>query len=261
MNSKDSKSSKEIKREVLHELNLVNNDLDRIQGRMTPGQFIDDALFTPVRRNPRAIFDHLRANPIGTAFLSIGTLLLMEDDSHRTYESQVRRKTNSAIQKSRQEIQVAKQKVSSIKNKFQRDNIDTSVTGESDLGLGGELGASSFDSSMSQIKENLGKNLGELKDKVAMKVETVNSLDPMTFIAIGAGLGALTGVALPVSEKEEIFIDQKASGKLSEFSSEFQDAINRSVKVMKDEFLGKFADFDVSVFGRERPVSDSNAQL
>ncbi len=257
MNSKDSKSSKEIKQEVLHELNLVNNDLDRIQGRLTPGQFIDHALFTPVRKNPRAIFDHLRANPIGTAFLSLGTLLLMEDESHRTYESQVRTKTSSAIQKSREEIQLAKQKVSSIKNKFQRDKGYTSVTGESDLGLGGELGASSVESNMNQFKENLS----ELKDKVAMNVETVKSLDPMTYIAIGAGLGALTGVSLPVSEKEEMFIDKKASGKLSEFSSEFQDAINRSVKVLKDELLGKFVDFDVSVFGRERPVSDSNAQL
>ena len=97
-----------------------------------------------------------------------------------------------------------------------------------------------------------------MKDTAFNEVETVKNLDPMTYMAIGAGLGALTGIALPVSEREQTFINEKASGKLNEFSEEFQDAINQSVKVLKDEFIGKFTDFDVSVFGRKSPVSETS---
>ncbi len=269
MNLRDNKSSGELKREVLHELNKVNTDLDNIQGRMTPGQFIDDALFTPVGKNPRAVYDHLIANPIGTAFLSLGTLLLMEDDSHVTYESQVRSRSASAIRQSKDQMDVVKNKVADVNHKLQgavdrtkekldqsrekitglKDKIaglkETHLTGEYDLQEGGELGASSMES---------------LKEDVSAKIDTVKNMDPMSFMAIGAGLGALTGMALPVSDREKILIDEKLGNQLSTFSSEFQDAINQSVKMLKEEFIGKFTDFDVSVF-RKNETYRSDSQI
>lgn len=292
MNSKDTKTSRELKREVLDDLNQVNNDMNRIQGRITPGQLIDDALFQPIGNNPRAMFDHLKANPIGTAFLGLGTLLLMEDESHVTYEGQVRKRTTSLYESTRYQatllkgrvsdvnrdvtqkvsgvsgkIQGAldrtKSKVEGLKSKISSDdkNFTSGTTGEYDLGQGGELGASSID----QLKENFGGNIDEVKDKVSglkgkalEQVDAVKNLDPMTFAAIGAGLGALTGIALPVSEKEQTLIDQKAAGKLNEFSSEFQDALNQSVKVLKDELMSKFTDFDVSIFGRKQPTQSQS---
>lgn len=291
MNSKDTKTSRELKREVLDELNKVNNDMNSIQGRLTPGQIIDDALFQPIDRNPRAMFDHLKANPIGTAFLGIGTLLLMEDESHVTYEGRVRKSTSSALENTRYQatllkgsasninremhekvsgisqklhgaIDRTKSKVEGLKNKFSQDDqaFSSDSTGEFALGEGGELGASSID----QLKENIGEvsqnisgRVSDFKGKVMDEVDVVKNLDPMTFAAIGAGLGALTGVSLPVSEKEQTLIDQNASGKLNEFSSEFQDAINQAVKVIKDEFIGKFTDFDVSLFGRKQQNADT----
>lgn len=309
MNSKDNKSSRELKREVLQELNQVNSDLDRIQGRLTPGQFIDDALFQPVGKNPRAIFDHLKANPVGTAFLSIGTLLLMEDETHVTYETQMKNRSGAVLENTRYQATLLKGKVSDMKGKMDGNitgvnnkihgAIDRTknkvtglkgrfakkneTTGELDLGEGGELGASSID----QLKDNFGEKIddvkqnvsgtmdslsgnlddakgkvasfaGNIKDRAFNEVDSVKNLDPMTYVAIGAGLGALTGIALPVSDKEQTLIDQKAGGKMNEFSSEFQEAINQSVKVLKDEFLGRFTDFDVSVFGRKSSVNETS---
>ena len=285
MNLRDNKSSGELKREVLHELNKVNNDLDRLQGRLTPGQFIDDALFTPIGRNPRAVFDHLLANPVGTAFLSIGTLLLMENDSHVTYESQIKDRSQVALNRSREQVGVvkakmsgvnekihgvmdrtkekidlSKDKISGLKNKFSKKDEFT-TTGEYDLTQGGELGTGSIDdmkmdsADVKDVKGKITSKVSAFTDNIRSttmhQVDTVKNLDPMTFAAIGAGLGALTGIALPVSEKEQTLIDQKLGNQMTVFSSEFQDAINQSVKILKDEFLGKFTDFDVSIFGRK----------
>lgn len=286
MNSKDTKTSRELKREVLQELNQVNNDIDRIQGRLTPGQLIDDAIFQPTGKNPRAIFDHLKANPVGTAFLGLGTLLLMEDDSHVTYESQIKTRGSAAWENSRYQatllkgrvsdmrgdvnervtgvnnkihgvidsakskVQGAKSKVQGLKGKLRKsdETFVSGTTGEYDLGEGGELGASSIDT----LKEDISSRISDVRSSVSEQVNTLKNLDPMTYAAIGAGLGALTGIALPVSEKEQKLIDDKAAGKLNEFSSEFQDALNQSVKILKDEFIGKFTDFDVSIFGKKQ---------
>ncbi|MES2527259.1 MAG: hypothetical protein V4598_09230 [Bdellovibrionota bacterium] len=295
MNLRDNKSSGELKREVLHELNKVNNDLDSIQGRMTPGQFIDDALFTPVGRNPRVVYDHLIANPIGTAFLSLGTLLLMENDSHVTYESQLRSRSSSAIRQSKDQLDVVKNKVADVNQKLQgavdrtkekldqsrekitglKDKItgfkETHLTGEYDLQEGGELGATSVSDTLTSkvdtIKNNFedftsnaSENIDQVKQTVSTKMDTVKNLDPMTFAAIGAGLGALTGISLPVSEKEQTLIDQKLGNQMSTFSSEFQDAINQSVKMLKDELIGKFTNFDIGPF-RKNETYRSDSQV
>lgn len=264
MNSKDSKSSRELKQEVMQELNRVNSDLDHIQGRLTPGQIIDDSIFYPMGGNPRAVFDHLAANPIGTAFLGLGTLLLMEGESHATFETQLKQKGSAVMENARYQATLFKGTAENVNEKFQekvgeyKENIQgmkskvrelkdkiprrEKVTGEKDLGAGGELGVSSIDN---------------IKDNFIEAKETLKNLDPMAWVAMGAGLGVLTGMALPVSEKEQSFVDQKLSGGLTQFSNEFQDALNKSVQILKEEFLGKAAAYDVKLFGRKQDVNET----
>jgi hypothetical protein len=247
MNSRDNKSSGELKREVLQELNKVNSDLNSLQGRLTPGQFIDDALFTSVGHSPRVVYDHLVANPIGTALLSLGTLLLMENDLHVTYESQLRNR-------SREQVDALRVRVSGVNEKIHGlvDRTKEKIERSSDK--------------ISGIKETLFKKdefttTGEydhLKETVSAKVESVKHLHPLTFAAIGVGLGALTGIALPVSEKEQTLIDQKLGNQMSLFSREFLDAINQSVNVLKDEFLERFSELDVSIFEKKNAASGRN---
>ncbi len=227
MNIKDNKSSEELKGEVLHELKTVKSDLDRLQNRLTPGQLIDDALLTSVGKNPRAIFEHLAANPVGTTFLSLGTFLLMENDSHLTHESQLRDSSRN--------------QVSLLRDKFSKKDVPQR-TGEIALGQGGELGESSID----HLKENL-----------EVKVGSIKNIDPLTLAAIGAGLGALTGIALPISQKEQTLVDQKLGGTLKTFQSEFQEALNQSVNVLKEEFVSKFNDLDVNIFEKKNLATNS----
>src|SRR5690606_34723851 len=94
--SQNTKSSDQLKKEVDKEIKNVRRDMDAIEGRLSPGQIIDDAIFYPHGKNLRSTIDHLKRNPIGTTFLSLGTLLLMEDESHQTYEAASRTKIASA---------------------------------------------------------------------------------------------------------------------------------------------------------------------
>ncbi|MFL5808184.1 MAG: hypothetical protein ACJ749_01605, partial [Flavisolibacter sp.] len=78
MKSQNTKSSDELEKEVRHEIRNVRKDIDELSGRFSPGQLIDDVIFYPHGKSPAATFDHLKRNPVGTAFLSLGTILLME---------------------------------------------------------------------------------------------------------------------------------------------------------------------------------------
>jgi hypothetical protein len=83
---KNTKSSKELKDQIVRDIKKVKRDFDEIKDRMTPGQLIDDAIFYRHGSSPTATFDYLKSNPVGTSFLTIGTILLMENDRHVTYE-------------------------------------------------------------------------------------------------------------------------------------------------------------------------------
>lgn len=96
MNS-NTKTSKQLKREVENQLNAIDRDIDQLKNRMTPGRLIDDAVFSRYRGNPRATFDYLKRNPIGTTFLTLGTILLMEDEHHQSYETLAKRRTSDAL--------------------------------------------------------------------------------------------------------------------------------------------------------------------
>ena len=45
MKSQSTKSSGELQQEVRNEVRNVNRDIDNIQGRLSPGRIIDDAIF------------------------------------------------------------------------------------------------------------------------------------------------------------------------------------------------------------------------
>jgi hypothetical protein len=82
------KSSRELRNQVMNDIQRVKDDIDEIKQRLSPGQIIDDALFfRHPGASPADTYTLLKQNPIGTSFLTLGTLLLMEDDvSHKTYE-------------------------------------------------------------------------------------------------------------------------------------------------------------------------------
>lgn len=310
MKSQNTKSSDQLKKEVDKEIRNVKRDLDEIEGRLSPGQIIDDAIFYPHGKNLRSTIDHLKRNPVGTTFLSLGTILLMEDESHQTYEARSRSKITSARTSVNEKVsslkssvkehlphkdlqpgmtpskgdilkgkvndvkaslmakaQDAKSSVQGLKSSVQdkvgeakssfsetKDNLQSSFqekTSGGDSQFGSEVGA--YDGGVSagigSGESGKGQQLKQkASDLYASSKDKFQNLDSMTFMALGAGLGALTGASLPVSEKEQSFVQDKLSDKFSNISQELREAINESSDILKDLVIGDVKDMSFKVF-------------
>ena len=215
----NTKSTEELKNQVLSDIEKVKDDFREIKQRMTPGQVIDDALFYRGRREPGETFAHLRENPIGTTFLTLGTLLLMEDEQHRSFESLARVQATSAKERVAERVNEAKEKLSRKKEELEatKETID-------------EFTAGKTDEAIERVKD------------------FARDLDPMIYLALGAGLGTITGAGLPLSEKEIQAVDSVSGEKMSKFASEMQDALNQSVNILKNEVIGGMTDFKFDLF-------------
>lgn len=231
MNSKQShitRSTKVLKQQVLQDLGKVNNDLREIQQRITPGQIIDDALsYRRGSGDPARTLQLLKDNPIGTSFLTLGTLLLMESERHQSYEEYAR--IHYGMMKERLGENI--------------DDLRDKVSG-------------------------MGEKLAEMKDKLTSRPEKIageppafdregqydesreasKHLDPLTYLALGAGLGALTGASLPVSASEREAVDSVFGDRIRRFTGELQTALNEAVNILKNEFLGDITEVKMNFF-------------
>jgi hypothetical protein len=239
MKSQNTKSSAELHQEVRKELNNIKSDINALTGRLSPGQLIDDVIFYPHGRNPGATFDHLKRNPVGTAFLSLGTILLMEDDSHLTLEQ----KSKNQISKVRDKMnmgptakELAADKINEFKDKMAeaKDRLDSA-----------KQTVSEFGEKIPEIPQEAGSAASGWMDKGKQKI---HDLDSTTFMALGAGLGIVTGASLPVTQTESQFVDDKFQEKLSGFSTDLQSAINECSNILKDLVIADVKDFKVNLF-------------
>lgn len=291
MKSQNTKSSDELKKEVRHELRNVRKDLDELQGRLSPGQIIDDAIFYSHGRSLGATYDHLKNNPIGTTFLSLGTILLMEDESHQTMEQNARSKVISA----KDSIQSVKENVKeTVKSKLPHKELAPGTAPSV-----GDIGKEKVDELKSTVQSKVGEvkeefqsrqeeikakaaevmeAFGEKKQQIAEKKEEkreaikervsgafeggkekfsgalesskdkIKNLDPLSFMALGAGLGALTGASLPISDAERDFMEDKISDKFSGLGQELQEAINETSNILKDLVIHDVKEYNFKVF-------------
>jgi ElaB/YqjD/DUF883 family membrane-anchored ribosome-binding protein len=282
MKSQNTKSSDELQKEVRHEIRNVRKDIDELQGRFSPGQLIDDVIFYPHGRSPAATFDHLKRNPVGTAFLSLGTLLLMEDESNQSLETLSKNKITSTKNKVSEFSDKTKSRVTELSDKVRsklpvtpgmspsakelamdkvnevRDKMDQI---ESDVEYKVAAARDKFGGVKDEMSESLPDlpetpDMASLKNKVSDKFsgllssskDKVRDLDPTTFMALGAGLGVITGASLPLSETEKSFVDDKLQDKLSGFSTDLQSAINECSNILKDLVISDVKDFRVNLF-------------
>lgn len=250
MKSQNTKSSAELHQEVRKELNNIKSDINALTGRLSPGQLIDDVIFYPHGRNPGATFDHLKRNPVGTAFLSLGTILLMEDDSHLTLEQ----KSKNQISKVRDKMNMgptAKELAADKINEF-KDKLDE-VKAEAEYKMAeakdrldsAKQTVSEFGEKIPEIPQEAGSAASGWMDKGKQKI---HDLDSTTFMALGAGLGIVTGASLPVTQTESQFVDDKFQEKLSGFSTDLQSAINECSNILKDLVISDVKDFKVNLF-------------
>lgn len=223
MTIKNTKDTHELKKEVSDKLNKVNRSIDRIEKRTTPGQFLDDVIFYPHGGNPKKIYHHLKENPIGASFLALGTLLLMEDDEHKSYESTAKKVTQDAMLSAQESVTGIKEK---IKNKLDTRKIQSKAR---------------------KIDQAKG-TVTDIKHQFQDRIDQVKSLPPFYYIALGAGLGAVSGAALPVSTNEQQFVDHQLSEGMTNLLEELKGAINESANIIKSEFVDQLNDIDVNVF-------------
>jgi hypothetical protein len=229
MNSDTTKnvSSEKLKNDVLNQVDKVEKDIDQIKRRLTPGQIIDDAIFESKGRSLEQTFEHLKENPIGTSFLTMGTIMLMEGDDSRSYET------------------VAKTKISTS-----RSNIQQKVTEKADSVKDSLQGAKA---QLSNKLDAASRKVNSLKNKVddpeaavSKMGSKVQKMDSTTLMAIGAGLGALTSASLPVPEKEAEMVSNMAGENLESFRQELKEALNESTRILKDRVLGDIKDFPIN---------------
>lgn len=285
----ERKSTEELKQQVLQDIKKVKEDFDEIKQRMTPGQLIDDAIFYRHDRSPAAAFEHLKSNPVGTSLLTVGTLLLMENENHQSYESMARDKAHVVKDKFGNVVHSAQDKMHNVQDKLHsvqgkavhmKDNLKSKVSkshGEempSNIGFGegmdlegtsekvsGKLQdvkekvSSRLETAQESVREGMESaktKLSSARDTVKTKthdvVESAKHLDPLTYLALGAGLGTITGAALPVSDAESNLIDSKFENSLANFSSELEEALNESVNILKNEFIGGFTEINMHIF-------------
>lgn len=319
MKSQDTKSSDQLKREVDQQVRKVRNDLDALQGRLSPGQLIDDAIFYPHGRNITSTIDHLKRNPVGTAFLSLGTILLMEDENHMTMEAGARNKLTtvkdsfSSVKESiKQQLphkdlsqgtapstgDIAKGKIANMKENLQskvhdlkekipskeelkskmthkkedlsakvsdvKEGISTrfddiqnrfgseDTTGESNFSFTSEETTEGFSDKTRKMKDKASELFSSGKDRASGLYssgrERVQNMDPLSYMALGAGLGALTGVALPLSEKETSLVNERLDDKISGLNKDLQEAINECSNILKDLVIQDVKDFSFRPF-------------
>lgn len=286
----ERKTSDDLKHEVHHELRKVRRDIDEMQSRLSPGQIIDDAIFYPHGRSVVSTFDHLKRNPVGTALLSLGTLLLMEDENHVSYEANARIKANSLKEGIKNQMPHKELQPGQVPNAM--DRAKAKVTGlKQDLQSKTENLKHDFQNKKEELKQNIQRKKGEVQERIAdtqehlslgadfegveqgptrkdkvresydktrEKISTgfqagkekIQNLDPMAYVALGAGLGAITGASLPVSDAERNMVDTRFTGKLADFSRELQDAVNQSSNILKDLFIDDAKGFSADIFNR-----------
>ena len=281
--SHTTKSTQELRQQIMSDIDRVKDDFNEIKHRLTPGQIIDDAIY--YRRgggDPAATFEFLKHNPIGTSFLTLGTLLLMEDSSHISIEERARLKVSDVRTKYSGTINEYKVKAQDIKTKVS-DKIDTMRAKKEDVKIkysetvdkvksatdsladsSGSMNASGIDSAMigeraRELKDTTTEKIGDVKSKLSSvkesvvgrgqeAIERVKHLDPLTYLVLGAGLGTITGAALPVTEAEDRMLQGEARDRFSTFKQELEVALNESANILKNEFIGGVTKFNISIF-------------
>lgn len=312
MKSQNTKSSDELQRDVREQVQKVNQDIYEIQSRLTPGQLIDRAIFQRRDQSIAQKFDYLKRNPVGTAFLSLGTIMLMENESRSSYESVAKDKLTTLKGKIAEQmphkdfapgvepnrLDMMKSKVNDLTSKATHvkdqitskyaqvkgeltDKIDTARanidTAKSDVSDRFDTLRDEVSSGVDDIKTNISElrsspsdvenwrssadDVG-IKQKVTdayntskqkitsgyqMSSEKIHDLDPMTFMALGLGLGAVTGAALPVSPKEQEFVSSHFNDRLGSFDSDLRSAVNECSNILKDLVLGDVKNFSLKI--------------
>jgi hypothetical protein len=229
MKSQNTKTSDRLQREVRQDLRNVRRDLESMAARISPGQFLDDAIFYRHGGTIRGSIDHLKNNPIGTTLLTLGTLLLMEDEDNETYENKLRNRAVEGV--GRIKVHRSHGDLAARTARNDGDNTESSKEAVSSSDLS-NWRSSDETPKAQKIKDGFSHAREKMSESIETSRETLRNLDPITYMALGAGLGVLTGAALPVSDREQSFVTEKMSARLSTLETDLRNAMDECTSVL-----------------------------
>lgn len=230
---REEKSSTELKADVDAAIAKVDQDLDALRTEMTPGRIIDDAILRGRRNDLRTTVNHLRNNPIGTTFLGLGTLLLMEDEGHISGEDRLRHFAQHSASIAQEAAQKARE-VSEDVGKKTKEKLEEakSVVAEKVDSIKATTGEALEDvKNAAPEAERLGQQARDMASKLASP-----EYRPVAIAALGLGLGTVLGSSLPPepSSAQQEAVDINAS--------EIANEVQRALKESSRRFLGILAD-------------------
>lgn len=260
MKSQDTKkNSEQLQHEVHGQINKLGKDLDHARTRLSPGSLLDDAIFYPQGQNLTEAYAHLKENPMGTMFLSLGTLLLMEDQKRVSYESHLKSSMGAAVDKGKARYHEAEEKVSekasemadqardkahSIKGRFQSKEEELKSKSEEtnlkekaqDLK---ERGAEKFE----EVKHSASERYQDTKEKLESS-SVGEVLHPFAIASMGLGLGATLGASFPIPAAERKLRSEKFSQQIDRFGKDVDHAIKESGEKVKNHLIDELKQFN-----------------
>lgn len=285
MSSRDTnrKNSQQLQREADEQINKIGARVDDVRARMSPGALLDDAIFYPHGQSLKSTYGHLKRNPMGTMFLSLGTLLLMEDREHVTYEtrfkdsaartvehgkdSAARAKENIAHkaselgEKARHKVQETKermghkaeelkeegaQKIDSAKARAKtKTSAMEAKTSKTSHGAK-ELAREGIErakESAREVRERARHGLDSARERIG-SAGPVGQIHPFAIASLGLGMGATFGASFPMGRIEERFKDPEVHGRIQRLSEEFDDAIRESGERIKNHLIDELKSFN-----------------
>jgi len=216
-----------LKNQVVQDIKRVKEDLNQIKRLLTPGQFLDQLIFQ--NKAPFESLQYMKENPIGTTFLTIGSLLLIRDEFQHSYESKIINKAKGFKQHAEDSITNSKIKMAQVKAE-----IKSGIQGQS--------------ANVERIKDKFADKVQNVKDKTLEAKEAFHDIDPTILITVGAGLGVLSGYSVPASSIETNLAENFAEFGLDDFLLDLQTALNESVNLVKNEFLSELGEKDFNFF-------------
>ena len=168
-------------------------------------------------------------NPIGTSFLTIGSLLLLKDEMHESYESKMMSKASHLKQQASASLLQTKTKIAQVK-----EGIKSEVKSKSE--------------NVQDIKDKVTDTFQEFKNRTQQARKAMSDIDPMILMSVGAGLGVLTGYSVPATSIESKYTDKLSDAGIDNFIHDLRVALNQSINLIKDEFFNDLNAKDLNFF-------------
>lgn len=254
MNSQDTnKSSEQLQREVHGQINKIADNIETARVRMSPGNLLDDAIFYPHGKSLSSTYEHLKNNPMGSMFLSLGTLLLMEDQEHISYESRFKSSAADTWEQGKEEFRHAKENFSekstgwseSAKESIQRAKERFQSKAEEFKAKGlkseGKQRIESAKTSAREAYESAKHRLEEITPRIGSARENIH---PFAIASLGLGLGASLGASFPIKSVEAKLQNDSNRDQLRKLSSEFDDAIREAGERVKNQLIDELKSFN-----------------